>query len=373
MAAIILEPVQAQIDCLKRSSGLPLLSVETDGASTRASKKSKRKQPDDDDLSADEPQGLEQQQAADIDKDEVARVFKDLQHLYTKYQELRAASKGKQPMGTGGQLPVVEQEDPDTCPICLETSERKAITTCGHLFCSTCIHEWVGVPGGGKCPICRMVLTAASIFDAATDEEAAKAEDELTIEGNYGTKVDALVKDILEVRRKDPTEKCLVFSAWAKVLRLVNTALKRNGVECLTLAGARAGSSARADTVARFQKDPSSPKVLLILMSTGGGAAGLTLTAASRVYLMEPSINPGLEAQAAGRVHRLGQKRKTRVIRLLIEGTIEKSVLDRQQASHSLENNSSLAADTDPTSIISMLSNHPPPLPCHGSHNGALL
>ena len=37
-----------------------------------------------------------------------------------------------------------------------------------------------------------------------------------------------------------------------------------------------------------------------------GGAAGLTLTAAQAVFLMEPAINPGLEAQAAGRIHRLG-------------------------------------------------------------------
>ena len=37
-----------------------------------------------------------------------------------------------------------------------------------------------------------------------------------------------------------------------------------------------------------------------------GGAAGLTLTAANTVFIMEPSLNPGLEAQAAGRVHRLG-------------------------------------------------------------------
>ncbi|KAK9805425.1 hypothetical protein WJX73_004310 [Symbiochloris irregularis] len=218
-------------------------------------------------------------------RDEVARVFKDLQHLYVKYQELRAASKGKQPMGTGGQLPVVEQEDPDTCPICLETSERKAITTCGHLFC-------------------RTKLTVADIFDAATDEEAVKAQDQPRVEGKYGTKVDALVKDILE-------------------------------------------------------KDPSSPKVLLILMSTGGGAAGLTLTAASRVYLMEPSSNPGLEAQAVGRVHRMGQTRETRVIRLLIEGTVEELVLARQQASHCPENSSLLAADTDYNSVVSMLSNHP--------------
>ncbi len=41
-------------------------------------------------------------------------------------------------------------------------------------------------------------------------------------------------------------------------------------------------------------------------MSMGGGAAGLTLNVADTVFLMEPSLNPAIEAQAAARVHRLG-------------------------------------------------------------------
>ena len=38
-----------------------------------------------------------------------------------------------------------------------------------------------------------------------------------------------------------------------------------------------------------------------------GGAAGLTLTVANTVFLMEPALNPGLEAQAAARIYRLGE------------------------------------------------------------------
>ncbi len=41
-------------------------------------------------------------------------------------------------------------------------------------------------------------------------------------------------------------------------------------------------------------------------MSTSGGAAGLTLTVAHTAFLLEPSLNPGLEAQAAARICRLG-------------------------------------------------------------------
>ena len=38
---------------------------------------------------------------------------------------------------------------------------------------------------------------------------------------------------------------------------------------------------------------------------------------------MEPSFNPALEKQAIGRVHRLGQKRKVEIIRLIVKGSVE--------------------------------------------------
>ena len=49
----------------------------------------------------------------------------------------------------------------------------------------------------------------------------------------------------------------------------------------------------------------------------------LNLTAASRVYLMEPQWNPNIEEQILSRVHRLGQQRPVTTARLIVEGTIE--------------------------------------------------
>ena len=50
--------------------------------------------------------------------------------------------------------------------------------------------------------------------------------------------------------------------------------------------------------------------------TVAGGAAGLTLTVASAVFLMEPALNPGLEAQAAARIHRLGMRRRCGALRV---------------------------------------------------------
>ena len=48
-------------------------------------------------------------------------------------------------------------------------------------------------------------------------------------------------------------------------------------------------------------------KVLKVVITMKTGTVGITLTAATRVYLMEPSLDPAMEVQAAGRIHRLGR------------------------------------------------------------------
>jgi hypothetical protein len=52
----------------------------------------------------------------------------------------------------------------------------------------------------------------------------------------------------------------------------------------------------------------------------------LTLTAASRVYLLEPQWNPSLEEQALARIYRIGQKQDVITIRFLMKDSIEKVI-----------------------------------------------
>ena len=55
-------------------------------------------------------------------------------------------------------------------------------------------------------------------------------------------------------------------------------------------------------------------------------AVGLTLTAAARVYLLEASLDPAQEAQAAGRIHRLGQTKEVLVKRLLYRDSLDTAI-----------------------------------------------
>lgn len=53
------------------------------------------------------------------------------------------------------------------------------------------------------------------------------------------------------------------------------------------------------------------------------GANGLNLIEATHVLIVEPNLNISQEIQAIGRVHRIGQTKRTFVHRFLIRDTIE--------------------------------------------------
>jgi len=59
---------------------------------------------------------------------------------------------------------------------------------------------------------------------------------------------------------------------------------------------------------------------------------GITLTAANRIFLMEPCIDPAQEIQAAGRIHRLGQTKDCFIKRFAFKDSIEEAVTMRRCA-----------------------------------------
>jgi SNF2 family DNA or RNA helicase len=66
-------------------------------------------------------------------------------------------------------------------------------------------------------------------------------------------------------------------------------------------------------------------------MTLGTGAVGLnSLSVANRIHLIEPQWNPSVEAQAIGRVVRLGQQRAVTVVRYTMNKTVEKNVQNKQ-------------------------------------------
>ena len=97
-------------------------------------------------------------------------------------------------------------------------------------------------------------------------------------------------------------------------------------------AGDAGGASGSARPAPAPAEPPRQPRVLLLLLKQG--ANGLNLTEAQHVVLVEPVLDPGSEAQAIGRVDRIGQHRETHVHRFLVDATIDERVpqLGRERA-----------------------------------------
>lgn len=60
-------------------------------------------------------------------------------------------------------------------------------------------------------------------------------------------------------------------------------------------------------------------------------AFGLDMRTASRIYFINPVLNPQVEAQAIGRVRRISQNKAVTVETLVLRGTLEEAIVERRK------------------------------------------
>ncbi|MBL4647554.1 MAG: DEAD/DEAH box helicase [Gammaproteobacteria bacterium] len=116
----------------------------------------------------------------------------------------------------------------------------------------------------------------------------------------------------------------LLFSQFTSMLALIEEQLKKAHIEYVQLTGKTRDRSTPIET---FQAG----KVPLFLISLKAGGTGLNLTAADTVIHYDPWWNPAVETQATDRAHRIGQKKKVFVYKLITSGTVEETILKMQQ------------------------------------------
>ncbi|TPX15638.1 uncharacterized protein E0L32_004336 [Thyridium curvatum] len=74
------------------------------------------------------------------------------------------------------------------------------------------------------------------------------------------------------------------------------------------------------------------PKFRVLLMDITQAAFGLDMRSASRIYMINPVLNPQVEAQAIGRVRRISQKRRVSVETLVLRGSLEELIVERRRS-----------------------------------------
>ncbi|NXW15141.1 HLTF factor, partial [Circaetus pectoralis] len=231
---------------------------------------------------------------------------------------------------------VLSSGSDEECAVCLESLTLPVITRCAHVFCKPCIFEVIrSEQPNAKCPLCRNELRVEHLVECPLEEEIDSSNGKKSDrEWISSSKINALMHALIELRRDNPTAKCLVVSQFTTFLSLIENPLKESGFAFTRLDGSMAQKK-RVEAIQCFQSSQAgSPTVMLLSLKAGG--VGLNLTAASRVFLMDPAWNPAAEDQCFDRCHRLGQKHNVVITKFIVKDSVEENMLKIQNKKREL-------------------------------------
>uniref|UniRef100_A0A8C4JM00 Helicase like transcription factor n=1 Tax=Dromaius novaehollandiae TaxID=8790 RepID=A0A8C4JM00_DRONO len=231
---------------------------------------------------------------------------------------------------------VLSSGSDEECAVCLESLTLPVITHCAHVFCKPCIYEVIrSEQPNASCPLCRSELRVEHLVECSLEEELNSSNGKKGgQEWISSSKINALMHALIELRKENPTIKCLVVSQFTTFLSLIENALKKSGFVFTRLDGSMAQKK-RVEAIQCFQSSQAgSPTVMLLSLKAGG--VGLNLTAASRVFLMDPAWNPAAEDQCFDRCHRLGQKYNVIITKFIVKDSVEENMLKIQNKKREL-------------------------------------
>ncbi|XP_034295161.1 helicase-like transcription factor isoform X1 [Pantherophis guttatus] len=228
---------------------------------------------------------------------------------------------------------VLSSGSDEECAICLDSLAFPMITPCAHVFCKACIFEVIQREKGyAKCPLCRKQVSSEHLIECHLEE----THDEKNTKQQWtsSSKVNALMHALIELRKQNPAIKSLVVSQFTKFLSVIETPLKESGFVFVRFDGSM-NQKQRVEAIQQFQNNETgSPTIMLLSLKAGG--VGLNLTAASRVFLMDPAWNPAAEDQCFDRCHRLGQKQDVIITKFIIKNSVEENMLKIQNKKREL-------------------------------------
>ncbi|RPD76905.1 hypothetical protein L226DRAFT_459082 [Lentinus tigrinus ALCF2SS1-7] len=273
--------------------------------------------------------------------------------LETKINAARARQRYMDNLSKSHEEGTLDEDD-KTCILCKCDFLRGYITHCAHVYCEDCMKAWITRPEGKSCPVCRVPLNPDQMQRFTVDNtpgEQAKPPPKIlgnnevmptsrreiqynTINpdilqdiqamechGSYGSKIETLVRHLLYLEVTDSGSKSIVFSAWADSLFIIQHALKANGISCLRIDQ----NTGRQNAAKKFRTDPT---ISVLLLHGERENAGLNVTCASRVFLLESVVHHAFEVQAIARIDRMGQTRPTEVYCYYAEDSVERNILD---------------------------------------------
>jgi SNF2 family DNA or RNA helicase len=131
-----------------------------------------------------------------------------------------------------------------------------------------------------------------------------------------GVKDDAL----LDVLRRNPNEKTMVFVHHRETLLHLDALLREQAIPFARFDGSLSGPEKDASIEAFRERVP-------VLLSTQSGGEGRNVQFSNTLINYDLPWNPMVIEQRIGRIHRIGQTREVFIFNLVAEGTFESQVL----------------------------------------------
>ncbi|XP_006874874.1 PREDICTED: transcription termination factor 2 [Chrysochloris asiatica] len=141
------------------------------------------------------------------------------------------------------------------------------------------------------------------------------------------TKISSLLAELERIRKNSESQKSVIVSQWATMLKVVALHLRKHGLTYATIDGS-VNPKQRMDLVEAFNNNPRGPQVMLISLLAGG--VGLNLTGGNHLFLLDMHWNPSLEDQACDRIYRVGQQKDVVIHRFVCERTVEEKIMQLQ-------------------------------------------
>jgi SNF2 family DNA or RNA helicase len=144
------------------------------------------------------------------------------------------------------------------------------------------------------------------------------------------TCTDSVKTDLLmnELQNNLKDHKVLVFSQFTSMLDLLADKCREQGIAFYHFDGSTSPEK-RIDMVTKFQQPDNTTNVFFISLKAGN--AGLNLTAAGYVFLVDPWWNTAVQQQAIDRTHRIGQTKNVFAYKMICKDTIEEKIIQLQQ------------------------------------------
>ncbi|KAF9469748.1 DNA repair protein RAD5 [Collybia nuda] len=255
------------------------------------------------------------------------------------------------------------------CPICLDAMEVPMIIPgCMHQCCKDCIlaHLSSCEDRGEqpRCPTCSCgPIKQRDLLEVVRRKNgphvlssSQELQPNITLRRNdfhSSTKLEALVRDLRQLRDQDPYFRAVVFSQFTGFLDLIQVVLEREYFEHYRFDGSM-DIKKKNTAVTEFRSPSTKPKVLIVSLKAGG--VGLNLTMANYVFMMDCWWNAATENQAIDRVHRIGQEKTVYVKHFIIAHTVETRILQIQKrktaiVKEAFRGSGTQGAVTDPESI----------------------